>query len=185
MGLLSAAGTYLAGRKYQPYQPSKANLASYEARQRGDIDRLYGPEPYKGSDLGFSRNVMQGLTAEGRDLTRGEYTGGKQRLADAYRRAGGYGMKSAQYERGREDLERGRQVGMALVNRRNIIADAMQRRTDFSSRFQKVAGAYGYGTGLYNRAQAAKYQARRAGYEAVGGAVEEGAKGVLGGLMGG
>ncbi len=168
MGFLSALGSAYANKRYKPHKPSRANLSAYEGMERGQIDRLQGDDPYAGKDLGLNQNQLQGLTSEGRDLTRGERTATKQRISDTYRRSGKYGVKSAQFDRANERADLQSLQDNALIKRKNIIADAMIRRQDYSRRLNAIQNAYQFGTGVFNAAERNKYLARSRAYEGLG-----------------
>src|SRR5689334_1481480 len=55
VALAAGAGALMKAIGGQPnfYRPSKGTLRGYENRESGDINRLYGPNPYSGNDLGF------------------------------------------------------------------------------------------------------------------------------------
>jgi len=147
---IAAAGAVAKsiGGKVKPgYRPSKRAIRGYEGHEYEDIQRLYKKDPYSGDDLGFNKNQMAAQMGEEGRESQSEY---KSDLGQLERETRGSGLRtvSGAYFRGRQRVTEAHLGRIADIRRRNLIADALQRREDFGNRLRSVQSAYRYGTSL-------------------------------------
>lgn len=159
----SAALRALGGRRKNPgyFTPSKARVGEYGEMEYEDIKRLRGPDPYGGEDLGFGKGVMEARMGEGASEAQAEYRSDLGALERNVSRSPTMAL-SGSYLRGKQRALQGLLARTADIRRRNLIADAFQRRADYRFRLGAVQDAYGTAASLYNAARGAKVAARDA-----------------------
>lgn len=149
---LAAAGGAIAkgiaARRAGGYQPSRGILRRYERLEAGDINRLYGNDPYSGKDLGFNPTQMAAQYGEQADESQAQTKGDLAQIEQATR---GQNLKtvSGAYFRGKQRAGEAGLAREADIRRRNIIADAAQRRQDYAFRLASVGQAYRGGASMY------------------------------------
>jgi hypothetical protein len=150
MSFANALGSIGAGYgTAMHYKPNKGYIHDYEGMYHADVARQNSADPYSGSDLGFSPNVMQAKTGEGIDESGAEY---KQDLGALDRDVASGNMRplSGAYARAKQRALEGHLARTSDIRRRNLILDAMQRRTDLATRTEAARSAYSGGTNVYN-----------------------------------
>lgn len=169
VGLAAGAGALMKAIGSQPgYRPNRSNLRHYEGLQREDIDRLYGADPYGGSDLGLNKTQMAAQTGDQDAEAQAEYKG---QVGDIERDAASGNLRplSGAYYRAKQGALSSMLGRVSDIRRRNLIADAYVRREDFDRRARLVSNAYDFGAGL------ASGQPRNPLLAGVGGALTGGA----------
>jgi len=148
-GALSSA--YGAKKASQGYSQSKSVLKDWGRKQRGQIDSLYGQDPYGQVGLGMNPTQMGAKMSEGSAENAAELKGNLSDIeTQAAQGGGGLRAGSGAYARNRQ-----RAVGASLgrvadIRRRNLLADAVLRRQDFDRRFDATSGSLYGNASLYN-----------------------------------
>jgi len=187
--LLAVAGAYALYKgskrpKYKGFVPSKANLKYYEARQRQDVESLYGEKPYEQPGLGFTPQEMEARLGARSDEFAAARAGEEQTIANRFRAAGSAGTLSGAYYRA---MQRARtsDIGRRTETRReNILTGAGQKREDLRYRLGATGSVLGQGTSLLDRYASAEMERARAKadfYNKIGSAALMGAAGGVGG----
>lgn len=149
------------------FRPKKSFIRDYEGWTHDDLQRLHGPNPYEGNDIGFSQNQIEGRMGEGVDESQAEF---KSDVGNIEREAAAGNMNplSGAYHRAKQRALEAHLARDTDVRRRNLILDAMQRRQDLQDRLRMTSGAYGQGVNVYN--DYADQASRRRGqvYEGIG-----------------
>ena len=155
IGLLS---NYFGSRRSTPnyYAPGKGEIRGLAAKRLSDINRLYGPNPYSGSDLGFGQNVMEARMTPASDEAAAEYRADVGNIERNAAVGGGANMLTGAYLRGKQRALQGSLARISDIRDRNLIADAVQRRSDFFNRYGVTNQAYAGDVNLYNAAEAGK-----------------------------
>jgi hypothetical protein len=146
---IAAAGAIAkahGSRVQQGYQPSKKYIKNYENWQQSDLARLREKDPFRGEDLGFNRGQMAARMGESGTESEAEYRSDLGQIERATR-GGGLATVSGAYHRGRQRATQAHLARIADIRRRNLIADAVQRREDLYNRIGAVRQAYEYGSG--------------------------------------
>lgn len=167
---VSLVSAYLASRqgsKYPPYQPPIGQVRAYGADQAADIARLRGPNPFAGSDLGYGQNVMEAAMAPGTDEAAAEYQSELGQINQAAATGGSPLSLSGAVFRAKQRALEGSLGRITDVRRRNLIADAVQRRQDLYNRLGEETTAYGQAASLYSAGRQQKVAAATAPYQAV------------------
>lgn len=146
--------------KFTGYKPSRKRLQYYEGREAGDIESLYEGRPYDTDPtIGYAPHEVEARFGQRTDELAAAGAGLRQRVTNRFRGGAAAGMLSGSYGRSLQRTETGIMGMKSDIRRKNILAQAGQRREDFRYRAGRTTGAYQYGTGLMNRFAAGKYQA--------------------------
>ncbi len=128
----------------------KKDLAAYLA----DVQRLRGPNPYAGDDLGLDPATLALLPGGARDMSSGAYRGAQESITDQYAQPGGAGIGSFAYQAAMAGLEGERAAEIARSTRDTVLSDQQLRRQDMATRIaagQTTAGIARNFSGTSNR----------------------------------